>query len=434
MDPLQFSKNFLMGSATSATQIEGGDQNNSWYRWCREPGHIRDGSSCIRADDHWNRYQEDILLMKELHPDIYRMGIEWSRIEPEQGKFSQAAIRHYRDEISLLLQNNIKPLVTLHHFTNPLWFEDSGGWESPNAAGAFTRFTRFVVNELGDLVNEWVTINEPNVFLIHGYERGIWPPGKKNIFAMFTAFRNIILAHVQSYREIHRIRAERNFPGKTLVGAAYHLRIFDPLHDKLRNGIPARLIQYLSQDLFLEGMSYGKFSFPLGLGNYPLGKGKYYDFLGINYYTRDIVNLAFEPANMFGRLTVKKDAPCNDLGWEIYPEGLYRLCKTVYQKYQAPIFITENGICDADDSQRAKFIYDHLQQVSLLHQEGIPVERYYHWSLIDNFEWAEGESGRFGLVANDFETQQRTIRKSGRFYGEICLKKAVTEELIDKYL
>lgn len=434
MKPLQFSKSFLMGSATSATQIEGGDQNNSWYRWCQIPGHIRDGSSCIRADDHWNRYIQDIQLMKELHPDVYRMGIEWSRIEPEQGRFSQTAIRHYRDEISLLLQNNIKPLVTLHHFTNPLWFEDLGGWESPDAAALFIRFTRFVVNELGDLVNEWVTINEPNVFLINGYERGIWPPGKKNIFAMLKAFRNIIIAHVQSYREIHRIRVERNFPGQTLVGAAYHLRIFDPLHDKLRNAIPARLIQYLSQDLFLEGMGYGKFSFPLGFGNYPLGKGKYYDFLGINYYTRDIVNLAFEPANMFGRLTVKKNAPCNDLGWEIYPEGLYRLCKMVYQKYQAPIFITENGICDAHDSQRARFIYDHLQQVSLLHQEGIPVERYYYWSLIDNFEWAEGESGRFGLVANDFETQQRTIRKSGRFYGEICLKKAVTEEMIEKYL
>jgi beta-glucosidase len=434
MNPLQLQKNFMMGSATAATQIEGGDQNNSWYRWCRESGHIHDGSSCIRADDHWNRYREDIQLMKELHHDIYRMGIEWSRIEPEQGKFDLAAVRHYRDEISLLLQNSIKPLVTLHHFSNPLWFEDMGGWENKNAAALFTRFTNLIVNELGDLVSDWVTINEPNVFLINGYERGIWPPGKKNILAMFKAFRNIALAHIQSYREIHQIRAKRCFPGETRVGVAHHLRIFDPADNRFRNKFPAKIIQYLSQDLFLESMGHGKFSFPLGFGNYPLGRGKYYDFIGINYYTRDIVSLAFEPANMFGKLTVKNNAPCNDLGWEIYPEGLYRLCTLYYQKYQASIFITENGICDAADSRRAKFLYDHLQQVTRLQQEGIPVERYYHWSLIDNFEWLEGESAAFGLIANNYETQQRTVRKSGQFYGEICAKKAITEEMIEKYL
>jgi beta-glucosidase len=434
MIPIQLPKNFLMGSATSATQIEGGDKNHSWYRWCETPGHIHDGASCFRADDHWNRYVEDVELIKKLHHDIYRMGLEWSRIEPEQGKFDQSAVRHYRDEISLLLQNNIKPLITLHHFSNPLWFENMGGWENPEAVNIFIKFVHYIVNELGDLVNEWITINEPNVYLINGFERGIWPPGKADIFAMFKASRHLALAHIRCYREIHRIRAERRFPGRTMVGVAHHLRIFDPEDDKFLNKIPAKLIQYLSQDLFLESLGFGRFSFPLGLGGYPLGRGKYYDFLGINYYSRDIVRLAFEPANMFGRLTVKQNAPVNDLGWEIYPEGLYRLCRKYYSKYQAPIYITENGVCDAADTMRAKFIYDHLSQITRLNREGIPVERYYHWSLIDNFEWAEGESGRFGLIANDFETQKRILRKSGQFYGEICQRKAITEEMIAQYL
>jgi beta-glucosidase len=434
MDPFQLPKNFLMGSATSATQIEGGDKNNSWYRWCQSPGHIHDGTDCIRADDHWNRYPKDIHLLKELHHDVYRMGLEWSRIEPEQGKYDETAIRHYRDEISLLLQNNIKPLVTLHHFSNPLWFDDMGGWENPNVVELFTCFTRYVVNELGDLVSEWITINEPNVFLVYGYARGTWPPGKTNILAMFKAMRHLVLAHIQSYREIHRIRSERKFTGNTMVGIAHHLRIFDPENGKFRNKVPAKLIQYLSQDLFLKSMGYGKFCFPLGFGGYPLGRGKYYDFLGINYYSRDMIRLAFDPANMFGKLLVKENAPVNDLGWEIYPEGLYRLCRKYYARYQAPIYITENGICDAHDTQRAQFIYDHLQQIVRLNREGIPVERYYHWSLIDNFEWAEGENARFGMVANDFETQQRTIRQSGQFYGAICKKKAITEAMIDKYL
>ncbi|HBE79634.1 MAG TPA: glycoside hydrolase family 1 protein [Firmicutes bacterium] len=433
MESFELPKNFLMGSATSATQIEGGDQNNSWYRWCQSPGHIHDGSDCSRGADHWNRYPEDIQIMKELHHDVYRMGLEWSRIEPESGRYDETAIRHYRDEITLLLRNNIKPLVTLHHFSNPLWLEDRGGWENPDTVASFVRFTRYVLNELGDLVSEWITINEPNVFLIYGYARGAWPPGKTNLLSMFKALRNLTLAHIQCYREIHRIRAERRFSGPTMVGLAHHLRIFDPEDDKFLNKIPAKLIQYLSQDLFLESMGFGRYGFPLGLGGYPLGRGKYYDFLGINYYSRDMVRLAFEPANMFGSLTVKKAAPVNDLGWEIYPEGLYRLCRKYFAKYQAPIYITENGVCDEGDTMRSRFIYDHLQQIARLNREGIPVERYYHWSLIDNFEWTEGESGRFGLVANDFETQQRTLRKSGEFYGEICEKKIVTREMIKKY-
>lgn len=422
-----------MGSATAATQIEGGDRNNTWFRWC-ETGHIHDASHCLRAADHWNRYSDDIRLMKDLNHDTYRMGLEWSRIEPAPETFNLAAIEHYRDEIMALQQNGIKPLVTLHHFSNPLWLEDAGGWENPDAVIHFIRYTRYVLEHLGDLVSDWVTINEPNVFLIYGYVRGIWPPGKKDIGSMFKAMRHVVTAHIQSYRAIHQIRTGKNFPGRTLVGVAHHLRVFDPENDQWLNRIPARLTRYLFQELFLSSMATGRFGFPLGFGQYPAGKGRFYDFIGINYYSRDMVRFKLDPGNMFGALKVNEEAETNDLGWEIYPEGLYRLCKRYYSIYQAPIFITENGICDAADSKRARFMYDHLVQIARLIGEGIPVDRYYHWSLLDNFEWLEGESARFGLVANDFETQDRIIRPSGRFYGEICREKAVTQEMIKEYL
>lgn len=434
MQEFQLPKGFLMGSATAAAQIEGGIPNSSWAAWCRTPGHIRDGSDCLRATDHWNRYPADTRLMKELHHDAYRMGLEWSRIEPEDGRFDAAAVAHYRAEISLLLQNGIKPLVTLHHFSEPLWFVNMGGWENPRAAEIFTRFTRYAVRQLGDLVSDWITINEPNVYWVHGYVRGLWPPGKTDTKTMFTAMRQLVRAHMQSYREIHQIRAQQRFTGKTMVGVAHHLRVFDPVRRQWLHQIPAILTRYLFQDLFLSSMATGKMNPPLGWGGYPAGKGKFYDFIGINYYSRDMVRFRFDPANLFAELSVKQGAPVNDLGWEIYPEGLYRICRRYYAKYKVPLFITENGICDARDSQRARFIYDHLRQIARLCKEGIPVQRYYHWTLVDNFEWADGESARFGLVRNDFETQQRTIRQSGRFFGEICRHKAVTGEMIAKYL
>lgn len=433
MDEYYLPKKFLLGTATSALQIESGDQNNTWYRWC-EQGHIKDGSHCVRADDHWDRFKSDIQILKELHQETYRMGLEWSRLEPEPGKFNNQALTHYRDEISLLLQNNIKPIVTLHHFSHPLWLEDIGGWENPAVIEHFKRFTRYTVENLGDLVSDWITINEPNVFAMYGYIDGIWPPGKKSIGAMFKVAKYMIRAHIEAYQLIHQIRTSRDFMGETLVGVAHHLRLFDPEDHHFWNQIPAKLIQYFFQDLIMVGMATGKFSFPLGLGGYPFGKGRYQDFLGINYYSRDIIRFKFNPGMMFGERLVQKNALTNDLGWEIYPEGLYRLCKYYYQKYQTPIFITENGICDAQDSKRPKFIYDHLREIAKLITEGVPVDRYYHWSFIDNFEWLEGESARFGLVHNDYTTQQRTIRPSGQFYSEICRRKSITQEMITKYM
>jgi beta-glucosidase len=418
--------NFLMGAATAATQIEGGDTNNNWYDWCMK-GKIKDGTSCVRADDHWNRVEEDIELMGQLNFKVYRMGLEWSRIEPENGSFDETAIDHYRKEIKLLVANGIKPLVTLHHFSNPLWFASEGDFEKSTSVKYFERYTRYVVEKLGDLVGEYITINEPNVYMANGYYFASWPPGKKNFRLSMKVCRNMTLCHIAAYRAIHEIREKRGFTGRTMVGVANHLRVFDPFSKNPLDFIAAKIMRFIFQDAIIKSMAGGVLVPPIGFGA-PLGRGRFYDFIGINYYTRSGVHFkGFKDDTIPGNQQ-------NDLGWEIYPEGLSRLCRHYYKKYRAPIWITENGTCDASDSFRAKYIYTHLREVAKLCKEGIPVERYYHWTLMDNFEWLEGESARFGLIEVDYKTQKRMIRESGKFYGELCKTNKCTNPTLQYYL
>lgn len=443
--PFKLPDGFLMGSATAATQIEGGDSNNNWFAWC-ESGKIKDGTSCIRANDHWNRYKEDTKLLKDLGHKVYRMGLEWSRIEPENGRFDDSVMSRYRDELILLIRSGIRPLVTLHHFSHPLWLCDEGEFESEKSIGYFERYVRYVVENIGDIVSEYITINEPNVYVTNGYFTGEWPPGKKDLSQAIKVYKNMALCHIAAYKAIHEIRARMGWDkaadiactteahaasacvtSRTMVGVANHLRIFDPYSKNPLDIIAARVMDWLFQGAIIKSMTTGRLRFPIGFGA-PLGKGRFFDFIGINYYSRSAVRFkGFKNDVMPG-------TPRNDLDWEIYPEGLYMLCKDFYKKYRAPIWITENGTCDSKDAFRAKYIYDHLYEISRLCEEGIPVERYYHWTLMDNFEWVEGESARFGLVHVDFETQQRTVRKSGRFFSEMCSSNSVSEEMIEKYL
>ena len=427
MKAFKLPSDFLMGSATSATQIEGGMSQSNWYKWCVD-GHIKDGSTCIRANDHWNRYAQDIGWMKKLNHQVYRMSVDWSRIEPRKGEFDQEAIFHYRDIIQERINNGIRPSSALHNFSHPLWLVEEGEFENEKVVDYFERFVTFVVENLGDLVSEYITINEPSVFGVLGYLFGECPPGKKSIKLVMQVYKNMTLCHIKAYQTIHRVRKQSLFNGETKVGVAHALRVFDPLSLKNHfDKLEAKIMDYLFQEALVMSMSDGKLRFPIGKGA-PLGTGKFYDFIGINYYTRSAVQcIGF-------RITAFKQNPQNDLGWEIYPEGLSQLCKRYYKKLNAPIWITENGTCDKKDAFRSRFIYDHLHEVSKLCKEGIPVQRYYHWTLMDNFEWAEGESAPFGLIKVDFETQQRILRRSGSFYAEACREKGVTREMIHKYL
>lgn len=423
-----------MGSATAATQIEGGDTNSNWYHWS-QAGNIANGESSIVASDHYHRYLEDIALMQEMHHDIYRMSIEWSRIEPTNGQWSQAGVDHYRAELEALLRAGIRPLVSLHHFSHPQWFEAIGQWTSAEAVYYFTRFVKKVVTDLGDLISDYCTINEPNVFALGSFIYGYYPPGKKgDIVSYLRASRNMIKAHIASYNLIHTQRQAMGYQDSQ-VGIAMHLTYMEAKSGSVVAKLSKRMLDYVFHQIFLNGMVDGCLTFPFGWGT---KKGKRYaDYMGINYYSRHVVHPSANPAMLFGEVKVDEQVPkerLNDMGWEIFPEGLHYLLKANYQRYQLPIYITENGIPDSDDVKRSQFIYDHLQQIERLIAEGVDVQRYYHWSLLDNLEWHDGYTPRFGLVAVDYTDQSRTIRDSGRFYGEICRTKGVDQAMLKRYL
>ncbi len=416
--PFRLPKDLGLGCATAATQIEGGSTDNSWYEWAAKKGKIKDGASPKRANQHWQLYEQDIQLMAQMGMEHYRLGIEWSRIEPAQGKFDDSVMEHYRTEIKLLLRNNIHPLITLHHFSNPMWFERMGAFENSSCIPIFLNYVTYVVEHLKDLCTDFVTINEPNVYATNGYMYGDWPPGKKSLFAAMRVMKNLSLCHVAAYREIHRIYGSK----KAMVGFANHLRVFVPYTKNPIYAAEAKISEYLFQGAITKSMSTGKLAFPIGFSA-PFGKGKYYDYIGINYYTRS----AIKHFNSYSSPNCKT----NDLGWDIYPEGLTMLCREQYKKYNAPIWVTENGTCDKADRFRAQYIYDHIKQIA---DNKLPVKRYYHWTFLDNFEWTEGESAPFGLVKCDFATQKRTVRKSGIFYSEMIKRKQVSEDMIARFL
>ncbi|MCL2654014.1 MAG: glycoside hydrolase family 1 protein [Propionibacteriaceae bacterium] len=406
-----------LGVATAATQIEGGNADTNWHRWADEPGHIKDGSTPARAADHWNRVPEDIALLQELGVKHYRMGLEWARVEPERGVFDESAIEHYRDELTRLRDAGIKPLVTLHHFNNPWWLEATGAFENRDAMDAFLRYTRRMVESLDDLVDEWITFNEPNVYVVASYVEGTWPPGSRSPRGAQAVAQHLAEAHVSAYGLIHELQPSAK------VGVAMHLRVFRPASKFNLRDIGAAVVGgFLFQSALHRAMSTGLFVPPL-LQPKGVRPGKYYDFQGVNYYSRSMVTGLADG--------VAKDVPVNDLGWEIYPAGLGIVLRQVARAYPGPIYITENGIADSRDAFRPRFIFDHLRAVVT---SGVPVERYYHWSSIDNWEWADGEGPRFGLIALDYETQTRTMRESGRFYADISANGAITDAAYDRWV
>mgnify|MGYP003290644341 CR=1 FL=1 len=415
LEPFKLHKDLKLGVATAATQIEGKEENTNWYRFSTEKGNIKDGSTPLRANNHYELYKEDIALMKKMNMEIYRMGIEWARIEPKRGHFNSEAMKHYIDEIKALKAHKIDVLVTLHHFSNPLWFEDMGGFLNKYAVDIFTNFVNYVVTNLKGLVKEYVTINEANIYASNGYLFGIWPPKKKSMHLAGKVMKTLSLCHIESYKIIKKI--DKN----AKVGFANHMAMFTPNNPKnLIDRQGAKFFDSAFNDSINKAMATGVFTFPMGSSK--KYKGNYIDFFGINYYTRNMV----KGFKMF----TKVDAPHNDLGWEISPACLQEFLERFHKEYGVDIYITENGTCDSKDAFRSKFIYDHLKVISNLDY----VKRYYHWTFMDNWEWAEGESARFGLVECDFETQKRTIRPSGNFYSEIIKSKEITSKMIEKYI
>ena len=406
-----------LGVATASTQIEGGDADTPWHRWADQPGRIVDGTSPRRAADHWNRVEADTALLADLGIRHYRMGLEWARIEPAPGRFDASALDHYRRELTGLREAGIRPLVTLHHFNSPGWLEDRGGFLHHHALSVFDRYVAVVLDALGDLVPEWITLNEPNILAEKAYVEGVWPPGRHSLAEARRVMEVMAAAHIRAYRAIHAAA-----PGAR-VGVAHHLRVFAPAVSwNPLDRIGARAGEYVFQTALVRAMATGRFLAPF-LQPEGVEPGRYYDFHGINYYSRSAIRNFAD--------TVMPGTPVNDLGWEIRPQGLVEVARWLHAAYPGPIYITENGTADAADAFRARFLHDHLRAIA---DSGLPIERYYHWCFTDNWEWAEGESARFGLVALDFETQQRTVRESGRFFADVIARRGVTQDAFDRWV
>ncbi|WP_344256401.1 glycoside hydrolase family 1 protein [Terrabacter carboxydivorans] len=412
----------LLGVATAATQIEGGDVDSSWSDWADRPGTIADGSTPRRATDHWRRWREDTELMASLGVQVYRMSVDWARLEPRPGAWDETAFARYREELELLHERGIRPLVTLHHFSHPLWFERDGGWLAPGALWVWERFVAEVVTRLGDLVSEWVTINEPNVYVTGAHVFGDFPPGHRSLPEGLRVFEVLAAAHIRAYALIHSLR-----PGAdTMVGVAHHLRPFRPgnPHNPWHRTLTA-VMRRLFQDAIVQAMTTGEFAAPL---RRPAGvrAGHYADFFGLNYYSRTPVT-RFDDGTPPG-------VPVNDLGWEVYAAGLGVMARWAWETYRLPVWVTENGTSDAADAFRSRYLWEHLSVLGEVRAQGVPVDRYYHWCFVDNWEWAEGEGPRFGLVALDYETQERTVRDSGRFFSEVAHEHGGTLDMHARYV
>ena len=396
---------FLWGTATAAHQVEGGNTHNDWAGFERRPGAIRNGDQSGTAAGHWDKVAEDIALMRDLGANAYRFSIEWSRLEPSEGAWDDAAWRHYADELTQLRAAGIEPMVTLLHFTLPDWLAARGGVIAPEFPDRFGLFAAEAARRLGPQVTWWCTINEPQVQMFFGYVAGIWPPGVKDNAMAVKAFAGMLHAHAKAAAALRAADKDAR------IGVASNLIVFQPAARwNLLEQIVASKVANGFNWSFYESIKAGRLQFSTpGFPSLdepaPELKGTL-DWVGINYYRRNLVTFAPGSPGMVeihpgpGTLT--------DAGIEIYPEGLLELLRESHRRYPLPILVTENGVADSLGRFRPMFVRQHAWAAKTAIAEGIDVRGFFHWSLMDNFEWAEGYSARFGLYRLDRATLART--------------------------
>ena len=429
---LEFPPEFRWGCATAAHQVEGSNTNNDWHAW-EAAGNVFGGQTAGKACDWWTSAESDLKIASAMGQNAHRMSVEWSRIEPREGVWDTAAIDRYRAILQCMRDYNLEPMVTLHHFTTPVWLTDRGGWENRAIIPFFERFAEKMAHALGEYCDMWITLNEPVVYAILGWHWGVprdatqpqstFPPGKHDLRLTFRVLENLFLGHAAASRALHRLLP------RAQVGVGHNMPYIVPsnsrsLLDQLATVEPKRVLTWGG----LEATERGRIPRLIG-SRYVKELENTTDFIGIQYYQRLAVAFdPFSPSTLFSRRAFAADAQVSDLGHsEIHPEGLYHLLRQT-ARYGKPIYITENGVADADDRYRPAFLVDHLREVWRVIQDGVPVKGYYHWSLTDNFEWAEGWNLRFGLIEVDPLTQQRTMRPSGRLYSEICAANALVPQ------
>lgn len=425
---MHFPKGFLWGTATAAHQVEGDNTRNDWWAWEQQPGRILRGDKSGKACDWWGgRWKEDMDRAAQAGQNTHRLSVEWSRIEPEPGRWDEDALIYYREMLSGMRARGIEPLVTLHHFSNPLWLAEDGGWENEKVVERFRVFVRNTVAALQDLVDFWCTINEPNVYSVMAFASHEFPPGRQNMLTAFRVMRHQVMAHAAAYHTIHEIQP------RARVGIAPQYRPMIPHTASPLDSSAARMLSRLFNDLIPYALRDGILRFPIGRGRVPRAAGTL-DYLGLNYYSSDHVSFAItRPGELFGRRFYPEGADVSEIGHNAnIPEGM-RLAIDWAAKFGVPIYITENGIEDDADRIRPRYLAQHVHQVWHAVNVGLPVRGYYHWSLVDNFEWERGWTQRFGLWALDPQTQQRTERPSARFYAEICKENGLSSDMVRRY-
>jgi beta-glucosidase len=437
---LAFPKEFVWGCAASAYQVEGawnedGKSPSIWDTFVHSPNHISNGETGDISVDHYHRYKEDVSLMKKLGLDSYRFSTAWSRILPSgTGAVNRAGLGFYDRLVDELLKNKIEPYICLFHWDLPQVLQDQGGWPNRDTAFAFAEYARIVSKHLSDRVKVWMTHNEPWVAAMAGHFSGEHAPGTKDVPAAFKALHHLLLSHGLA---TEAIRSTARQPVR--VGITLNLNPVHPASASKKDlEAAARMDAVLNRstlDPLLKGTSpiqefaIGKLLTGSLIKTGDLEIIRTLDFLGINYYARTVVKN--DP-----KFPVVAASQVHPQGkeysgmWEIYPEGIYELLKRIGIDYQlkCDLMITENGIPVPDgldfdgkvrDERRIRYLRDHLAQVHRAMEEGVPVKGYFHWSLMDNFEWAHGYGQRFGMVYVDFKTQKRTIKESGYWFKQV---------------
>ncbi len=411
----EFPRGFLWGAATSAHQVEGGNRND-WSEWERENAsrlaresegtyaHLKnwpeiraqaqDPANYIsgRACDHYHRFRKDFDIAKQLGHNAHRFSIEWSRIEPEEGKFNEHEIEHYRQVILSLRERGMEPFVTLWHWTLPLWLRDRGGVLAPDFAERFARYAERMGKELCGEVRLWMTLNEPTSVIANGYHRGVWPPQERSFGKVRRAYRALAEAHRQGYRALHETVSGAE------VGFGNILLFLEPESASPLDRLAVRMWEHWANERFLKLI------------------GGTNDYYALQYY--------FHFRVAFPRRIRNANERISDMGWELYPEGLYHLIMR-FRNAGKPIYVTENGLADAADRERGRFIRKSLEAVARAMREGADVRGYFHWSLLDNFEWDKGFWPRFGLVEVNYKTLERKIRPSAGEYRKIIQANAI---------
>jgi beta-glucosidase len=400
MSDIDFPQGFLWGASTSAHQIEGGNVHSDWWAW-EQAGRVAEKSGA--ACDSYHRWREDLDLAESLGLSVFRISIEWARVEPERDRFDEEAIAHYAEVLASIHERGMQSMVVLWHFTNPAWLGGRGApWQNESCAEAFEAYVRRIVPALAPHVDWWATMNETNTYVEHSWRVGQWPPGHKNdVVGAFRAYHFLAQGHRRAAGAIRELVGPSARVGLTHVMPWAHPVPGAPFAD-----VHSRYYHWAVAHHFLDKVA------------------DTLDWLGVQYYF-DTPMTAFTHADAHG------SPPTTDMGWRIFPEGMYRVVMEAWERYHVPILVTENGLADADDAQRGRFILDHLAWLHRAIGEGADVRGYLHWSLIDNFEWAFGFAPRFGLAEVDYETFARAPRPSSQLYARIARENRITAQMGD---